>query len=139
MNSLLFDLCSGVADVIRAEPLNSGIQVLENATDELKESASVIIDAQISREVVAGSRIFVTDCRAIISVNRDAYTAEEFSEIFQNVIASIMNAVSDGGFSVFSKDSVVTLGFVAGETSTNYDDSVAVCQFEFNIWAIQTQ
>jgi len=131
------DVQAGIVAAMRADEDLATLQVLTSDTDELKETASIFIATEISRELVAGSRVFILDGQAILRVNRSAYTADESAQIRQNVLAALLNPVADGDFDQFSFESAKVLGFVLGAQNTTFADEVQLDSFAFKVWAYQ--
>ena len=131
------DVQAGIVAAMKADEDLATLQVLTSDTDELKETASIFIATEISRELVAGSRVFILDGQAILRVNRSAYTAEESAQIRQNVLAALLNPVADGDFDQFSFESAKVLGFVLGAQNTTFADEVQLDSFAFKVWAYQ--
>jgi hypothetical protein len=131
------DVQAGIVAAMKADEDLATLQVLTSDTDELKETASIFISTEISRELVAGSRVFILDGQAILRVNRSAYTAEESAQIRQNVLAALLNPVADGDFDQFSFESAKVLGFVLGAQNTTFTDEVQLDSFAFKVWAYQ--
>ena len=131
------DVQAGIVAAMKADEDLATLQVLTSDTDELKETASIFISTEISRELVAGSRVFILDGQAILRVNRSAYTAEESAQIRQNVLAALLNPVADGDFDQFSFESAKVLGFVLGAQNTTFADEVQLDSFAFKVWAYQ--
>jgi len=131
------DVQAGIVAAMKADEDLATLQVLTSDTDEIKETASIFISSEISRELVAGSRVFILDGQAILRVNRSAYTAEESAQIRQNVLAALLNPVADGDFDQFSFESAKVLGFVLGAQNTTFTDEVQLDSFAFKVWAYQ--
>ena len=131
------DVQAGIVAAMKADEDLATLQVLTSDTDELKETASIFISTEISRELVAGSRVFILDGQAILRVNRSAYTAEESAQIRHNVLAALLNPVADGDFDQFSFESAKVLGFVLGAQNTTFADEVQLDSFAFKVWAYQ--
>lgn len=131
------DVQAGIVAAMKADEDLATLQVLTSDTDELKETASIFISTEISRELVAGSRVFILDGQAILRINRSAYTAEESAQIRQNVLAALLNPVADGDFDQFSFESAKVLGFVLGAQNTTFTDEVQLDSFAFKVWAYQ--
>lgn len=131
------DVQAGIVAAMKADEDLATLQVLTSDTDEVKETASIFISTEISRELVAGSRVFILDGQAILRVNRSAYTAEESAQIRQNVLAALLNPVADGDFDQFSFESAKVLGFVLGAQNTTFTDEVQLDSFAFKVWAYQ--
>lgn len=131
------DVQAGIVAAMKADEDLATLQVLTSDTDEIKETASIFISTEISRELVAGSRVFILDGQAILRVNRSAYTAEESAQIRQNVLAALLNPVADGDFDQFSFESAKVLGFVLGAQNTTFTDEVQLDSFAFKVWAYQ--
>jgi hypothetical protein len=131
------DVQAGIVAAMKADEDLATLQVLTSDTDELKETASIFIATEISRELVAGSRVFILDGQAILRVNRSAYTADESAQIRQNVLAALLNPVADGDFDQFSFESAKVLGFVLGAQNTTFTDEVQLDSFAFKVWAYQ--
>jgi hypothetical protein len=131
------DVQAGIVAAMKADEDLATLQVLTSDTDELKETASIFISTEISRELVAGSRVFILDGQAILRVNRSAYTADESAQIRQNVLAALLNPVADGDFDQFSFESAKVLGFVLGAQNTTFTDEVQLDSFAFKVWAYQ--
>ncbi len=131
------DVQAGIVAAMKADEDLATLQVLTSDTDELKETASIFISTEISRELVAGSRVFILDGQAILRVNRSAYTADESAQIRQNVLAALLNPVADGDFDQFSFESAKVLGFVLGAQNTTFADEVQLDSFAFKVWAYQ--
>ena len=131
------DVQAGIVAAMKADEDLATLQVLTSDTDEIKETASIFISTEISRELVAGSRVFILDGQAILRVNRSAYTAEESAQIRQNLLAALLNPVADGDFDQFSFESAKVLGFVLGAQNTTFTDEVQLDSFAFKVWAYQ--
>ena len=131
------DVQAGIVAAMKADEDLATLQVLTSDTDEIKETASIFISTEISRELVAGSRVFILDGQAILRVNRSAYTADESAQIRQNVLAALLNPVADGDFDQFSFESAKVLGFVLGAQNTTFTDEVQLDSFAFKVWAYQ--
>lgn len=131
------DVQAGIVAAMKADEDLATLQVLTSDTDELKETASIFISTEISRELVAGSRVFILDGQAILRINRSAYTADESAQIRQNVLAALLNPVADGDFDQFSFESAKVLGFVLGAQNTTFTDEVQLDSFAFKVWAYQ--
>lgn len=139
MSNFLADVQSGIVAAIKADSDVASLQVLASDTDEVKETASVYVGVEISRELVAGSRIFILDGQLVLRVNRNAYTAEESAEIRQNVLAALLNPVAYSDFDQFSYGTAKVLGFVLGNQNTTFADEVQLDSFAFKLWAYQLE
>jgi hypothetical protein len=137
MSNFLADVQSGIVAAIKADSDVASLQVLASDTDEVKETASVYVGVEISRELVAGSRIFILDGQLVLRVNRSAYTAEESAEIRQNTIAALLNPIAYADFDQFSYGTAKVLGFVMGSQNTTFADEVQLDSFTFKLWAYQ--
>jgi hypothetical protein len=137
MSNFLADVQSGIVAAIKADTDVASLQVLASDTDEVKETASVYVGVEISRELVAGSRIFILDGQLVLRLNRNAYTAEESAEIRQNTLAALLNPVAEADFDAFSYGSAKVIGFVMGSQNSTFSDEVQLDSFAFKLWAYQ--
>jgi hypothetical protein len=138
MSTFLYDLEAGIVAAVTADPDVAGITVTTSQTDEVKETLSAFVALEHSREVVAGSRIFILDGNLALRINRSQYSADEAAAAVQNVTAAFLNApAGENGFDAFSNGSAKCIGFVMGAQNTNYKDEVEIHVFSFKIWAYQ--
>lgn len=140
MSTFLYDLEAGIVAAITSDPDVAGITVTTSQTDEVKETLSAFVALEHSRELVAGSRIFILDGNLALRINRSQYSAEEAAAAVQNLTAALLNApTGPSGFDVFSNGTAKSIGFVMGPQNTNYKDEVELHVFSFKIWAFQLQ
>lgn len=138
--NLLADIEAGIVAAILADPDVAGITVTTSQTDEVKETLSAFVAVEHSRELVAGSRVFILDGTLALRINRSQYSADEASAALQNITAALLNAPSgETGFDAFSYGSAKCLGFVMGAQNSNYKDEVEIHVFSFKLWAHQLQ
>lgn len=138
--NLLADIEAGIVAAILADPDVAGITVTTSQTDEVKETLSAFVAVEHSRELVAGSRVFILDGTLALRINRSQYSADEASAALQNITAALLNATStEEGFDAFSYGSAKCLGFVMGAQNSNYKDEVEIHVFSFKLWAYQLQ
>lgn len=138
--NLLADIETGIVAAILADPDVAGITVTTSQTDEVKETLSAFVAVEHSRELVAGSRVFILDGTLALRINRSQYSADEASAALQNITAALLNATSgEAGFDAFSYGSAKCLGFVMGAQNSNYKDEVEIHVFSFKLWAYQLQ
>lgn len=140
MSTFLYDLETGIVNAILSDPDVAGITVTTSQTDEVKETLSAFVAVEHSRELVAGSRVFILDGTLALRINRSQYSAEEAAAAVQNLTAALLNAPSgEEGFEAFSNGSAKCIGFVMGAQNTNFKDEVEVHVFSFKLWAYQLQ
>jgi hypothetical protein len=137
--NFIADAQQGIVNAMLADPDVANIQLLTADSDELKDTTTAYVGLEISREHPPQSRCFVLDGQIIVRVNRSAYTAEESATIRQNILAALLNPVSEQNFSAFSYESASVFGFRYSGHNVTFVEEVRIDVFAFQLWATQIE